>query len=205
MAKAPAVTNQPDVVSDIAPYINDTASEPELSNEMLVQLLKDKIKYVFVIFNENHSFDNEYGTLPGVNGLYSDGHKPRSAGDTPGFTQTYTDVTGSTVTVQPFRHRARAELDRRGQRRPLCTPGSRPRSTWSHGVAQMDQFAYDEYTRFASKGGAANIAEGHAVRPSRDVAHRLRHHPVLLAVGQPLHDLRQHLSRPRTRPPPRTR
>ena len=44
-----------------------------------------KIKYVFVIFNENSSFDHEYGTFPGVNGLYSDGKNPRSAADTPGF------------------------------------------------------------------------------------------------------------------------
>ena len=69
----PPITDQPVVEADVAPYINDSASEPELSNELLVQLLQDKIKYVFVIFNENHSFDNEYGTFPGVNGLYSDG------------------------------------------------------------------------------------------------------------------------------------
>ena len=88
----PAVTAQPDVAPDLMPYINDPAKEPELSQEMLVTLLRQRIKYVFVIFNENHSFDNEYGTFPGVNGLYSDGLKPRSAADTPGFTQTYTDV-----------------------------------------------------------------------------------------------------------------
>ena len=70
---------------------------------MLVKLLRQRIKYVFVIFNENHSFDNEFGTFPGVNGIYSDGMKPRSPGDTPGFTQTYTDVSGVKVTVQPFK------------------------------------------------------------------------------------------------------
>ena len=32
-----------------------------------------------VIFNENRSFDHEYGTFPGVDGLYSDGKAPRSA------------------------------------------------------------------------------------------------------------------------------
>ena len=44
-----------------------------------IDMLRQKIRYVFVIFNENRSFDHEYGTLPGVNGLYSDGKTPRSA------------------------------------------------------------------------------------------------------------------------------
>ncbi len=65
--------------------------------------LRAKIKYIFVIYNENRSFDHEYGALPGVNGLYSDGKAPRSASDTPGFTESYVDTTtGETVTVQPF-------------------------------------------------------------------------------------------------------
>ena len=58
---------------------------------------------MFVIFNENNSFDHEYGTFPGVNGLFSDGQNPRSAADTPGFYQTYTDVNGAIHKVQPFR------------------------------------------------------------------------------------------------------
>ena len=50
-----------------------------LSQADLARLLQAQVKYVFVIFNENHSFDNEFGTFPGVNGLYSDGTSPRSA------------------------------------------------------------------------------------------------------------------------------
>ncbi|MHC5827361.1 MAG: alkaline phosphatase family protein, partial [Nostoc sp.] len=83
--------------------MNDPHKEPNLPPKLLKKLLQERIKYVFVIFNENHSFDNEYGTLPGVNGLYSDGQKPRDPKKTPGFTQTYTDANGMTVTVQPFR------------------------------------------------------------------------------------------------------
>jgi phospholipase C len=52
--------------------VNDPASDPVLTATQLTRLLRQKIKYVFVIFNENHSFDNEYGTYPGVNGLYAD-------------------------------------------------------------------------------------------------------------------------------------
>ena len=44
----------------------------------MAALIKKKIKYVFVIFNENNSFDHEYGTFPGVNGLFSDGQNRRA-------------------------------------------------------------------------------------------------------------------------------
>ncbi|MEH1893324.1 MAG: alkaline phosphatase family protein [Nostoc sp.] len=153
------VTTQPDVTPDVTRYLNDPHKEPKLPPKLLTKLLHERIKYVFVIFNENHSFDNEYGTLPGVNGLYSDGQKPRDPKKTPGFTQTYTDAKGVTVTVQPFRlgpEQNSSVVDsvdhsHTGLATKLHVVNSKP---------QMDQFAYDEYTRFASKGGAANIAEG---------------------------------------------
>jgi len=158
--KHQTVTSQPDVLSDVAPYVNDLDREPELSKEMLVKLLKEKIKYVFVIFNENHSFDNEFGTFPGVNGLYSDGRRPRSAEDTPGFYQTYTDdVSHLTVTVQPFRigpEQNSTVVDSVDH----SHTGLATKIHIVNDVAQMDKFSYDEYTRFASKGGAANVAEG---------------------------------------------
>jgi phospholipase C len=157
--KTSVVTTQPGVLPDISQYVNNPSKEPKLPPKVLAKLLRDKIKYVFVIFNENHSFDNEYGTFPGVNGLYSDGQNPRSPQQTPGFTQTYTDVNGINVTVQPFRI---------GNEQNASVVDSVDHShtglaTKIHVVnneAQMDQFAFDEYTRFASKGGAANISQG---------------------------------------------
>src|ERR1700733_10638851 len=103
----PLVTTQPDPPADVAPYfVGDSDPRwtgPEWSADDIAAL-RQKVKYVFVIFNENRSFDHEYGTLPGVNGLYSDGKAPRSAAETPGFTESYLDTsTGETVTVQPFR------------------------------------------------------------------------------------------------------
>jgi phospholipase C len=154
-----AVTVQPDVDRDVAPYVNDSSTEPGISKELLIQLLQDRVKYVFVIFNENHSFDNEYGTFPGVNGLYSDGLKPRSFEETPGFTQTYTDDNGLTVTVQPF-------LIGPEQNSTVVDSVDHSHTGLANkihvvnGVAQMDKFAYDEYMRFAAKGGAANVAKG---------------------------------------------
>ncbi len=159
--KPPAVTAQPDVGPDLARYFNNPAGDPKLPPEKLAMLLRQKIKYVFVIFNENHSFDNEYGTFPGVNGLYSTGLKPRSAEDTPGFTQTYTGSNGLSVTVQPFRigpaQNAGVVDSVDHSHTGLATKIDVDSAT---GVAKMDQFAFDEYTRFASKGGTANIAEG---------------------------------------------
>src|SRR6202042_3417147 len=67
-ASPPLVTTQPDPPPDVAPYfIADTDSRwtsPEWSADDIAAL-RQKIKYVFVIFNENRSFDHEYGTLPG--------------------------------------------------------------------------------------------------------------------------------------------
>src|SRR6202034_933759 len=103
---AALVTSQPDPSPDAAPYfVADTDARWSNSgwSQQDIEMLRQKVKYVFVIFNENRSFDHEYGTFPGVNGLYSDGQKPRAAADTPGFTQTYKDVDGNDVTVQPFR------------------------------------------------------------------------------------------------------
>lgn len=153
------VTTQPNATPDVARYLNDPSKEPQLSPKLLTRLLQERIKYVFVIFNENHSFDNEYGTLPGVNGLYSDGQKPRDPEKTPGFTQTYTDANGTTVTVQPFRIGTEQNANAVDSVDHSHT-GLAAKLHVVDGKPQMDRFAYDEYTRFASKGGEANIAEG---------------------------------------------
>jgi len=157
--KHPAVTAQPDTGPDVARYFNDPARDPQLPPQAMVKLLQEQIKYVFVIFNENHSFDNEFGTFPGVNGLYSDGRKPRPVGDTPGFTQTYTDVNGLTVSVQPFRI-GPAQNASVVDSVDHSHTGLAKKIDVVNGAAKMDGFSADEYTRFASKGGTANIAEG---------------------------------------------
>jgi len=101
-ARQALVTAQPSPGPAVAPYVTDPAREPATSRNEIIRRLRQRVKYVFVIFNENHSFDNEFGTFPGANGLYSDGSAPRDAAHTPGFTQTYQDASGQTVTVTPF-------------------------------------------------------------------------------------------------------
>ena len=154
------VTAQPNVPSGMAQYFIDPAREPQMSRDTLVKLLRQHIRYVFILFNENHSFDNEYGTFPGVNGIYSDRGKPRSAADTPGFTQTYTDkTTGATFTVQPFRL-GPAQNSSIMDSVDHSNEGMIAKYDVKNGVPRMDGYAADEYHRFAKKGGAANEEEG---------------------------------------------
>ena len=47
------------------------ATADNLSVRAKIELLRKKVKYVFVIFHENESFDHYFGTFPGANGLFS--------------------------------------------------------------------------------------------------------------------------------------
>ena len=194
----PLVTSQPDPPVEVAPYfVADTDarwSSPEWSKED-IETLRQKVKYVFVIFNENRSFDHEYGTFPGVNGLYSDGQNPRSAADTPGFTQTYhrRRTAAVTVTVQPFLIGPQQNATFRtstDHSHPGLAPKARRQRTacrrWTVRAGRIE-FATRRRPRRRRR------RRGQAVRAAGDGAHRLRHDPVLLAIRQPLHDLRQYL------------
>ncbi len=74
------------------------------SLEEKIELLRRKVKYVFVIFHENESFDHYFGTYPGANGLFDapDGVTP--ADKTPSFTQRFLDASSSmnVKTISPF-------------------------------------------------------------------------------------------------------
>jgi phospholipase C len=156
---APMVTPQPDPGPAIAPYVTDAATDAPLPMDQMAALLRAKVKYVFVIFNENHSFDNEYGTFPGVNGLYADGNKPRGAADTPGFTETFTDLNGTQVTVRPFRigpQQNATFLDSVDH----SHKGLAAKLDVVDGTPRMDRFAESEYRRYARKGNNAAQAEG---------------------------------------------
>ena len=155
----PMVHLQPDAGPDIAPFVIDPAANPAPSRDALIAQLRKKVRYVFVIFNENHSFDNEYGTFPGADGLFSDGLKPRDAEHTPGFIQHYTDETGADRTVQPFRigpEQNATFLDsvdhsHKGLAKKLALKDGQP---------TMTGFAQTEFGRFLASGGVASAALG---------------------------------------------
>jgi phospholipase C len=157
------VTTQPDPSADVAPYfVPDTDarwSSVDWTKED-IEALRQKIKFVFVIFNENRSFDHEYGTLPGVNGIYSDGKKPRDPADTPGFTETYLDTnTGQTITVQPFRVGPEQNSTIKDSTDHSHT-GLAAKLDVQNGVPQMDKFAALEWYRYAHSGSAQGEAMG---------------------------------------------
>jgi phospholipase C len=78
-------------------YATDLAKEPRMSTADKIALLRKKVKYVFVLFQENRSFDFYFGTFPGAHGLFS-----QSASATPGFKQAIVNTDGSVGTVSPF-------------------------------------------------------------------------------------------------------
>ncbi len=72
-------------------------------------LLRQKIRYVFVLFQENRSFDHYFGTYPGANGLFASfpGADPAdpmqmAAKDGGSFRQMLWKTDGSFATLTPF-------------------------------------------------------------------------------------------------------
>jgi phospholipase C len=161
---SPIVTVQPGEPPEVGPYIAK-ANSPLFTQSgwtaAEITALRNDIKYVFVIFNENRSFDHEYGTFPGANGIYSDNGVKRSAANTPGFTQTYTDLNGKTQTVTPFllgpKQNSTFHDSTDHSHTGLATKIDVNPST---GVAAMDKFSYDEYYKYAKSGNTASQAEG---------------------------------------------
>lgn len=74
------------------------ASEPTLSHDAKLSLLRDKIKYVFVLFQENRSFDFYFASYPGADGLYS-----QPASSIAGFTQPIVNTDGTIGAISPFK------------------------------------------------------------------------------------------------------
>ena len=79
------------------------AAKPgELSLQQKIALLRRHVKYVFIIYHENESFDHYFGTFPGVNGLYQAPSGAAAANQTPSFVQTYLDTSLNKATISPF-------------------------------------------------------------------------------------------------------
>jgi phospholipase C len=154
---------QPAPTKDVAPFVQDddpTLDYSAKTQDRFIRALQKRVKYVFVIFNENQSFDGEFGTFPGANGLYSDGENPRPALKTPGFTESYVDrATGLTVSVRPFRIGPRQNATFVDSVDHSHVGLARKIDVGADGVARMDGFSADEYSRYAN-GTAAGEAKG---------------------------------------------
>jgi len=82
----------------VSPFVIDAGKEPKLTQAQLWQLLRQHVKHVFVIYQENRSYDSYFGSFPGGDGLYS-----REPEQTPGFIERLIDTDGSNKEIRPFR------------------------------------------------------------------------------------------------------
>ncbi len=103
-----------------------------------IRQLRRHVKYLFVLYQENRSFDSYFGTFPGANGLYS-----RSSKETPGFYQAMVDTNGAIFHVSPFRlgrASAAADLGSVGHSHPITLA----KMDVKNGIPRMDHFAMAE-------------------------------------------------------------
>ncbi len=153
---------QPNPNSDVLPHYSDPAIDPRLSNEELIELVRHRVKYVFVLFQENRSFDHYFGTFRGANGLFSDGRAPRVPASN---TQALIDTDGTVGTIQPFRigpDQNAADLDDidHGHARMAA------KMHVTNGVAAMDRFALNEQAKYFA-GSPINPATAPTAVPLR--------------------------------------
>ncbi len=141
--------------SPYAAFYRDPAAAPLPSQADLVAALRQRVRYVFVLFQENRSFDSYFGSFPGANGLFSDGLHPRSPADTPGFDQPVTELDGSTGIQPPFligpaQHAADLDDIDHGHARTalkMDLPGGT-------GTPRMDMFSRVEEAKYTPAGAA---------------------------------------------------
>jgi phospholipase C len=104
LAQTPSARPQiaPPSSPEVSRWILPSTSEPALSQQAKLKLVREKVKYVFVLFQENRSFDFYFATYPGADGLYNHPASPRSV-QPAGFTQPLVDTDGKVTTISPFK------------------------------------------------------------------------------------------------------
>ncbi len=150
----PEVTIAPKSSAAVSAQVIDRASEPAISQDEKLRLIRDKIKYVFVLFQENRSFDFYFAGYPGADGLYAGPDGSKGNIDPPGFTQLLVNTDGSLGIITPFRIPATI-VDAKGKTVPLYPADiasvnhshsaiARKIALDSNGVAQNSEYALSE-------------------------------------------------------------
>ncbi|MGH7210651.1 MAG: alkaline phosphatase family protein, partial [Acetobacteraceae bacterium] len=123
-----------------------------MAEPALLAALRARVKYVFILFQENRSFDSYFAAFPGARGLYS---QPSAA--TPGFEQPLMNTDGSMTTIRPFRigpaqHAAdTGDVDH-------SHAGMAAKLDVEDGRARMDRFALVEEMKWTPKGEKPSLA-----------------------------------------------
>ena len=152
--KRPAVQthSEQNANSTSAQNAKSNPSAASLTHAQLASLLRKKIKYLFVIYQENRSFDSYFGTFPGADGIFS-----RPPAQTPGFSQPILDTDGSTISIQPFRigpEQFAADLDDVDHSHPMLIS----KMNLTSGPPQMDRFALFEELKRVKPGRHPSLA-----------------------------------------------
>lgn len=132
----------------IAQYSIPAAREPILTTAQTLAFLRKKVKYVFVLYQENRSFDSYFGTFPGADGLFS-----QPPAKTPGFFQRIINTNGSIGLIHPFRIGPgapfyAADTDDIDHSHPRILA----KMDILHSVPRMDQFAVTEEKKYSPTG-----------------------------------------------------
>jgi len=161
MADSLLVTG-PDPAPEIRPYL----SLPTYTRRRaeLIAALRKHVRYVFVLYQENRSFDAYFGSFPGAEGLYA--HPPSA---TPGFFQPILDPSGQRVMIHPFRLGPRdhaADLDDMDHSHPMLLE----KIHLEGGRAAMDRFAWAEEMKYVKPGSPpGRVAFSHGALPMAHV------------------------------------
>lgn len=146
---AQAASGDPEIAAQTVPV----GHEPHLSRARLMSLLRQKVKYVFVIYQENRSFDSYFGTFPGAEGLFS-----QSSTRTPGFEQQLMNTDGTMGTVHPFRIGPKeyaADTDDVDHSHALIVA----KMNIQDGAPRMDRFALTEEKKYSPSGNPSLMAK----------------------------------------------
>jgi phospholipase C len=162
----PEVTIAPRSSARVAAEAIDPASEPALSPEEKLRLIRRRVKFVFVLFQENRSFDFYFAAYPGADGLYAGPDGPRTPEQVAGFTQTIVNTDGSLGTITPFRIPATV-VDASGKTVPIY-PADIASVNHSHvGIARkiaLDQNGVARNTEYALTEEGVTLQDG---KPSK--------------------------------------
>jgi phospholipase C len=96
MAAEPGLKVAPASSAMVSKFVVPDSQEPKLSAKAKLALLRQNIKYVFVLFQENRSFDMYFASYPGANGLFP-------ANGQPGRSQPIVDTSGNVTTTSTFK------------------------------------------------------------------------------------------------------
>lgn len=136
-------------------------AEARGGRDQFLRLLRSKVKYVFVIYQENRSFDSYFGTFPGADGLFS-----MDAQHTPGLEQQIINTDGSVATIHPFRIGPdekpcgsvsacfAADTDDIDHSHPRIVA----KMDITNGIARMDNFALTEERKYSATGNPSLMA-----------------------------------------------